>query len=80
MNISGASFDSLSSALNSGVATVATGAQQLNSDAQQIANPNGQNSTDPLLDLNQASPLSQAGADVIRASNQMLGTLLNAFA
>ena len=69
-----------SSALNSGVATIATGSQQLNRDAQQIANPDAQDSTAPLLDLNQSSQLAEAGAAVIRASNQMLGTLLDIFA
>jgi len=82
MGTIGASFPSvsLSSALNSGAATIANSTQQLVRDAQQIANPDGQNSTNSLLDLNQASQLSQAGADVLRVSNQMLGTLLNAFA
>lgn len=68
------------SALNSGAATVAAGVQQLNRDAQQIANPNGQASTKPLLDLNQSSLLSQAGADVLSTSDKMLGSLLDAFA
>jgi hypothetical protein len=68
------------SSFNSGLSTIATGAQNLQRDAQQIANPDGPDSTNSLLDLNQSSQLAQAGAAVIRASNQMLGTLLNAFA
>jgi hypothetical protein len=82
MDSIGASFPtvSLSSAFNSGAATIASSAQQLGRDAQQIASPDGQGLTNSLLDLNQVGQLSQAGADVIRTSNQMLGTLLNAFA
>jgi hypothetical protein len=82
MNTVGGSLTSVSlySAFNSGLSTIATGTQNLERDAQQIANPDGPDSTNSLLDLNQSSQLSQAGADVIRASNQMLGTLLNAFA
>jgi hypothetical protein len=82
MNTIGGSLSSASqsSAFNSGLSTIATGAQNLERDAQQIANPDGPDSTNSLLDLNQSSLLAQAGADVLRASNQMLGTLLNAFA
>jgi hypothetical protein len=82
MNTLGGSLPAVNlySAFNSGVSTVAAGAQNLERDAQQIANPDGPDSTDSLLNLNQSSQLSQAGADVIRTSNQMLGTLLNAFA
>jgi hypothetical protein len=82
MSTIGASFPtvSLSNAFNIGAAAIATSSQQLDRNAQQIANPDGQDSTNSLLDLNQVSQLSQAGADVIRASNQMIGTLLNAFA
>jgi hypothetical protein len=71
---------SLSSAFSSGAATIATGSQQLARDAQQVANPDGQNSTAPLVDLTQSSQLAQAGAAVVRTSNEVLGTLLNAFA
>jgi hypothetical protein len=70
---------SVQPALNSGLATIAAGTQRLNQDAQQIANPD-ESSTGPLLDLNQASLQSQAGADVLRTANQMLGSLFNAFA
>jgi hypothetical protein len=68
------------SARNSGAATIAAGAQQLNRYAQQIANPDGQESTNSLLDLDQSSLLTQAGADVISSSNKTLGSLLDAFA
>jgi len=33
-----------------------------------------------LVDLNQSLQLTQAGADVVSASNKMLGTLLDVFA
>jgi outer membrane receptor for monomeric catechols len=68
------------SALNSGIAAIATGSQQLSQDAQQIANPANENFTDPLVDSTQAVPLTEAGAEVIRTSNQMLGSLLDVFA
>jgi hypothetical protein len=70
---------SVASALNSGVSSISAGTQRLNQDAQQIANPD-QSSTDSLLDLPQASIQAQAGADVIRTANQMLGSLFDAFA
>jgi hypothetical protein len=71
---------SLSSAVNSGLATIASGSQMLNQDAEQIADPVNQNVTAPLAGLNQASVLAEAGAEVISAANQMLGTLLDVFA
>jgi len=71
---------SLTSALDSGASTIASGAQQLNTDSQQIANPDAPNPTNALLDLTQSAQLAQAGAAVVRTSNQVLGTLLNAFA
>lgn len=71
---------SLPSAFGTGQAAIAAGNQQLNQDAQQIANPANQNLTDPLLDLSQSLLLAQAGAAVIKTSNEMLGTLLDAFA
>ena len=70
----------LQSAQAIGVATIATASQRLNRDAQQIANPDSQDQTDPLLDLSQSSFLAEAGAALIKTSNQMLGTLLNVFA
>jgi hypothetical protein len=70
---------SVQPALNSGLATISAGTERLNQDAQQIANPQ-QSSPGALLDLGQASLQSQAGADVLRAANQTLGSLLNAFA
>lgn len=66
-------------ALNSGLATVSAGTQRLAQDAQKIAD-SGASATGSLVDLNQASLQSQAGADVLRTANQMLGSLLNAFA
>jgi len=71
---------SLPSAQASGLAALATSSQQLSQDAQQIANPTNENATNSLLDLNQSLVLTEAGAAVIRTSNQMLGTLLNVFA
>jgi hypothetical protein len=70
---------SLPTSLSSGLATISAGTQQMAQDAQQIANPD-QSATNALLDLGQASLLSQAGADVIRTSNDMLGSLFDAFA
>jgi hypothetical protein len=70
---------SIASALNSGLSTISAGNQRLNQDAEQIANPD-QLAIAPLVDLGQASIEAQAGADVIRTSNQMLGSLFNAFA
>jgi hypothetical protein len=78
-SISGFSPASLPSALSTGQTTIAAGNQQLNQDAQQIANPANQNLTDPLLDLNQALLLTQAGAAVIHTANKMVGTLLDVF-
>jgi hypothetical protein len=71
---------SLPSASASGAAAIASGSQLLNRDAQQIANPDNQDLLDPLTNLSQSNLLAEAGADVIRASNQMLGTLLDIFA
>jgi hypothetical protein len=67
-------------AQNSGLAAIATGNQRLSEDAQQIANPDSQNVTGSLLDLNQAQLLTEAGANVISTENKMLGSLLDAFA
>jgi hypothetical protein len=71
---------SVPSALSSGLATIATSGRQLNQDAEQIANPDNQDLTSPLLDLSQSNLLTQVGAAVIRTSNEMLGTLLDVFA
>ena len=70
----------LPSAQSSGLAALATSNQRLNQDAQQIANPDNQNVTNPLLDLSQTKLSAQAGADILRTANQMLGTLLDMFA
>jgi hypothetical protein len=70
----------LPSAQSSGLAALAASNRQLNQDAQQIANPDNQNMTNPLLDLSQAKLLTEAGADILRTSNQMLGSLFDMFA
>jgi small-conductance mechanosensitive channel len=82
MSSIGSTFPPVSfpSALSSGLATIASASQQLNQDAQQIANPDTENQTNPLLDLQQSSQQAQAGAQVIRTSNELIGTLLNIFA
>jgi hypothetical protein len=67
-------------AQSSGLAAIATGNQMLSQDAQQIANPDSQNVTPALLDLNQSRALTEAGANVISTENKMLGTLLDSFA
>jgi hypothetical protein len=79
-SISALSPATQSSAQTSGLAAIAAGSQRLNQDAQQIANPGNQNVTSSLVDLNQSLQLTQAGADVVSASNKMLGTLLDVFA
>jgi hypothetical protein len=71
---------SLPSAVNSGLSTLASGNRELNQDAQQIASPDSQNVVGPLLDLSQASLLTEMGAAVIKTSDRMLGSLLNVFA
>jgi hypothetical protein len=71
---------SLPSAQNSGLTAIATATQRLNRDARQIANPADQSLTTSLLDSSQALLLAQAGAQVIRTSNQTIGTLLDIFA
>jgi hypothetical protein len=70
----------LPSAVGSGLAAIAAGSQQLSQDAAQIANPDNGDLITPLVDLSQANLLTQAGAAVIRTSNQTLGSLLDTFA
>jgi hypothetical protein len=70
---------SLPSAVSSGSAAIASGSQLLNQDAQQIANPDNQDLLDPLASLSQSNVLAEADADAIRASDKMLGTLLDIF-
>jgi hypothetical protein len=70
----------LPSATNSGLATISNGSRMLNQDAQQIADPGNQNLTAPLVNLSQSNLVAEAGADVIRTANQMLGSLLDVFA
>ena len=78
--ISSAAPPGLLSAQNSGLNTIATANQRLNDDAQQIADPNSPDLTAPLVDLDQARVLAEAGANVIRAENKMQGALFDAFA
>jgi hypothetical protein len=68
------------SALASGQAAVANGGQRLGLDAQQVADPNSANADAALLDSSQTLLQAQAGADIIKTADQMLGTLLDAFA
>jgi hypothetical protein len=70
---------SLPDAQASGLAAIARGAEKLNQDAQQIANPDSPNVTGALLDLNQSRVITQAGANVLRTENKMLGSLLDMF-
>ncbi len=71
---------SIPTAQASGVSALASSNRQLSLDAQQIANPDNQNLINPLLDATQAGLMTDAGAAVIKASNQMLGALLDIFA
>jgi hypothetical protein len=79
-SIANAASPALLTAQSSGLNALATANQKLNDDAQQIANPNSTDVTAPLVDLNQALVLAEAGADVIRTESKMLGSLLDAFA
>lgn len=65
------------SALESGCAALDKSNQQLNRDAQQIANPNRQDLTTPMVDSKRALRLTQAGAAIIRTADKMLGALLD---
>ena len=78
--ITSISSASAGTAVNSGLIAIAAASQMLNTDAQQIANPNTAVVSAPLVDLNQALVLAEVGANVISAENKMLGTLLDAFA
>jgi hypothetical protein len=71
---------SVPSATSSGLATIASGSRQLAQDAVQIANPANPFPTTAVADLAQSGLLAQAGADVIRTSNAMLGSLFDALA
>jgi hypothetical protein len=70
----------LSGAVGGGLAAIAAGSQQLSQDAGEIANPANGNLVTPLVDLAQAKLLAEAGAAVIRTSDQMLGSLLDTYA
>jgi hypothetical protein len=68
------------SAQASGVSALTASSRRLGLDAQQIADPGNQNLIGPLLDAHQSGLMADAGAAVIKVSNQMLGTLLDIFA
>jgi hypothetical protein len=70
----------LPNAQGSGLAAIAAGSQRLSQDAQRIANPDNPDVTGSLVDLSQSSLLTEAGASVLRTENNMLGSLLDAFA
>ena len=70
----------LPSAAGSGLAAIAAGTRQLDQDAEQIATSTDGVPVAPLADLKQASLTAEAGAAVLRASDKMLGTLLDMFA
>ena len=82
MNPISSSYSSVGvpSAADSGLAAIATGTQKSNQDAQQVANPQNPNVAGPLADSKQALLLTEAGAAVLRTSDKMLGTLLDALA
>jgi hypothetical protein len=70
----------LPTAFTSGQTAIATGSRRLGEDAQQVANPDSPDADTALLDSSQTLVLAQAGANVIKTANQMLGSLLDAFA
>jgi hypothetical protein len=70
----------LSGAAAGGLAAISAGSSRLDQEAQQIADPNSPDVTDALVNTTQSLQSAQAGADIISASNQMLGTLLDIFA
>jgi hypothetical protein len=78
--ISGVSPFVSPSAVSSGLDALATSNRRLAQDAQQIANPDNQNLTNPLLDASQSLLLGEVGAAVISTYNRILGTLLEVFA
>lgn len=66
-----------------GLAAITTGRSQLDQEAQQLANPDNSESaaaTRALLDTQQSLQITQAGANIVSTSDQMMGTLLNIFA
>jgi membrane protease subunit (stomatin/prohibitin family) len=70
----------LTSALQNGLGLIDSASAQLNQDAAEIANPAAPDLTAPLLDLNQSKFMAEAGAAVVRASDRMLGSILDVFA
>ncbi len=69
----------LSSALQTGAYALDRSIQRLDSDAQQIADPQ-QIAPGPLLDLQQAKLSAEAAIQVVKTSNQVLGKLLDVLA
>jgi membrane protease subunit (stomatin/prohibitin family) len=70
----------LNGALQSGVGLINSASAELDQDAAEIADPAAPDLTAPLLDLNQSKFMAEAGAAVVRASDRMLGSILDAFA
>jgi hypothetical protein len=75
--ISSISSVSAPSALDSGRKALDRSNQQLNRDAQQIADPNRRDLAAPMVDSKRALQLTKAGAAVIKTADEMIGTLLD---
>lgn len=67
-------------ALASGEAGLAGATSRLDAAAAAVADPNVTNLVDPLVEATQASLAAAASAQVIKASNSLLGTLLDIYA
>jgi hypothetical protein len=78
--LSSISSGALPSAFTSGQAAIATSSLRLGHDAQLVANPDSPDADTGLLDSSQTLLLAQSGANVIKTADQMLGSLLDAFA
>jgi hypothetical protein len=70
----------LNGALQDGVDLINGANAALNQDAAEIADPAAPDLTAPLLDLDQSKFMAEAGAAVVRASDRMLGSILDVFA
>jgi hypothetical protein len=73
-------MSTIGSIANNGLSAIASGSSSLDQEAQAISDPNNPNVTDALVSTTQSLQVAEAGANVINASNQMLGTLLDIFA
>jgi hypothetical protein len=71
---------SLNGALQNGVDLINGANAALNQDAAEIADPAAPDLTAPLLNLDQSKFMAEAGAAVVRASDRMLGSILDVFA